>query len=54
MGKFLAKLGPFAWTLHNVVAHPVSEVLFLVGLGRLGDKLHDATVPSHRAGTGRG
>lgn len=42
------------WTVHNLVAHPVSEVLHLVGLGSLGDALHDATVPDHEPGTGRG
>lgn len=42
------------WTVHNLVAHPLSELLYQVGLGGLGDRLHDATVPQHDAGTGRG
>ena len=42
------------WTLHNVVAHPLSEILFQVGKGDLGNRIHDATIPPHRAGTGRG
>ena len=35
------------WTLHNVVAHPLSELLYQVGLRRWSDKLHDLTVPEH-------
>lgn len=34
------------WTLHNLVAHPLSEVLFQVGARRLADAVHDATVPA--------
>lgn len=44
----------FAWTLHNLVAHPLSEVLFQLGFTRTSDWLHDVTVPPHEAGTGRG
>jgi hypothetical protein len=55
MSDALAKLGPFAWTLHNLVAHPVSEIVWLVGLGskraeRLSNWIHDATVPGHGPG----
>ena len=35
----------FAWTFHNIVAHPVSEVLHLVGCKRLSQWVHDVTVP---------
>ncbi len=42
------------WTLHNLVAHPVSEILFLVGLDGLSNFVHDQTVPVHEPGTGRG
>jgi hypothetical protein len=42
------------WAVHNLIAHPVSEVLYWVGLGRLGNRLHDASVPKHTKGTGRG
>ena len=42
------------WTLHNLVAHPLSELLFQAGLHRWSDKVHDLTVPEHEAGTGRG
>ena len=44
----------FRWTIHNIVAHPVSEVLFQFGLSRAGDWVHDATIPTHEKGTGRG
>ena len=52
--KTLAKLGRFKWTLHNVVAHPLSEVFFLLGYVRLGNKIHDITIPYHQRGQGRG
>ena len=35
----------FRWTLHNLVAHPLSEVLYQVGLRRWSEALHDATMP---------
>ena len=44
----------FQWTVHNVIAHPLSEVLCQVGLRKMSDKVHDITVPEHEAGTGRG
>lgn len=44
----------FQWTLHNLIAHPLSEVLFQVGLHRWSDAVHDGTVPDHVTGTGRG
>lgn len=42
------------WTFHNIVAHPLSEILHLLGFEKAGGFVHDATVPSHTAGTGRG
>jgi hypothetical protein len=49
----------FWWAVHNLVAHPVSELCYWGGklvppVGRFGDWIHDATVPTHEAGTGRG
>lgn len=53
--RLLARLPErFQWTAHNLIAHPLSEVLFQVGLRKLSDKVHDITVPDHEAGTGRG
>jgi hypothetical protein len=52
--KTLAKLGRFKWVLHNVVAHPLSEVFFQLGYERLGNKIHDITIPYHQRGEGRG
>lgn len=45
MRNFVSKLGPFNYTIHNLVAHPLMEILYLIGLGKWGDKLHDATLP---------
>jgi hypothetical protein len=36
----------FQWTLHNLVGHPVSELLFQVGLQELSGRVHDRTMPA--------
>jgi hypothetical protein len=35
----------FAWTLHNMVGHPLAEVLGLLGLRRAATWAHDRTLP---------
>jgi len=45
MRDIVTRLGRFKYTVHNLVAHPVMEVLHLVGLSDLGNKIHDATLP---------
>ena len=48
LGSLLSRLPPrFQWTLHNIVAHPLSEIA-------ASDAIHDTTVPPHAPGTGRG
>lgn len=37
------------WTVHNLVAHPVSELLFQVGMLRWAEQVHDFTVPDTKA-----
>ncbi len=58
MGRLNRKLGKlperFKWTLHNLVAHPLSEVIFQLGLEGLSNRVHDSTIPEHTPGTGRG
>jgi hypothetical protein len=54
MSETLSKLGRISWTLHNVVAHPLSEILYQLGYEDLGNKVHDKTVPNHNRGEGRG
>jgi len=46
----LARL-PERWryTIHNVVAHPVSEMLWQVGLTGWAQQVHDCTVPAAKA-----
>lgn len=34
-----------AWAFHNLVAHPVLQVLHWLGMTRLGMRIHDSTVP---------
>lgn len=48
--KVLQKLPKrFQWTLHNVVGHPVSEVLYQLGFEKLSAKVHDHTAPFNEA-----
>ena len=43
---FLARLPDrFTMTLHNMVGHPVSEVLGLFGFTELSTAVHDGTLP---------
>lgn len=42
------------WAIHNLVAHPLSEILYWLRLERIGNWIHDKTVPEHEQGTGRG
>jgi hypothetical protein len=53
--RYLARLPErWRWTLHNVIAHPLSELLYQLGQRRLSDLVHDSTIPEHLPGTGRG
>lgn len=40
-----AKYKRNAWAIHNLIGHPLMQLLSWVGLTRLGIKVHDATVP---------
>lgn len=43
------------WTVHNLIAHPLMEILRLISLGKLnniGGIIHDATLPEHEEGKG--
>jgi len=35
----------FRWTLHNVVAHPLMELLYQLGFKGASNCVHDATAP---------
>ncbi len=47
MKSFVSKLGLFSYTIHNLIAHPLMELLHLIGLTELGNKIHDNTLPFH-------
>lgn len=49
MRDIVSRLGRFKFTVHNLVAHPLMEVLHLIGFSELGDKIHDATLPWDRS-----
>jgi hypothetical protein len=40
--------GRFSWTLHNLVGHPLSEMLHLIGCERASEWVHDVTAPKER------
>ena len=40
----------FQWTIHNLIAHPLMEVLYQIGLEELSSKVHDTTMPSNEEG----
>ena len=42
------------WTLHNLLAHPLSEIFYQLGFIEASNLLHDLTIPDHKPGTGRG
>ena len=36
----------YQWSIHNIVGHPLMQVLSWLGLTSWGLKVHDATIPS--------
>jgi hypothetical protein len=54
MQRLLARLpARFRWTLHNMLAHPLSEVAYQLGLHAASRSIHDLTAPrdgEHRSG----
>lgn len=44
----------FKWSFHNLIAHPMSEIVYLLGFEKLSNWVHDASIPEHDEGTGRG
>ncbi len=55
LSKNLARLPHrWRWTLHNLIAHPLSELIYQFGFEDLSNRIHDATIPEHEPGTGRG
>jgi hypothetical protein len=52
INKLLSQLGPFKWTLHNLIAHPLMEIIYLIGFGTkpfetLSNWIHDVTIPKN-------
>ncbi len=44
----------FKWSIHNLLAHPLSEIAWLFGFEKLSNWLHDKSIPKHDVGEGRG
>ena len=34
------------WFIHNTIGHPIAGILFLFGLDKAGDWVHDITLPA--------
>ncbi len=51
MKKYGKRKGPqwFWWAVHNLIAHPVSEILYWVSLHKFSKWIHDETIPIHYA-----
>lgn len=37
------------WAIHNIVGHPLMEILRIIGLRELGDWVHEVTLPKPQA-----
>lgn len=35
------------WTFHNIIGHPLMQILVLLGMLELAKKVHDGTLPSN-------
>lgn len=33
------------WIVHNIIAHPIMQILMLVGLTKVATYVHDSTLP---------
>lgn len=42
----------FHWAIHNLIGHPLMQVLSWLGLRSWGLKVHDATVPNPKVSNG--
>lgn len=42
------KFARHQWAFHNLIAHPLMQILAFFGLTRLGLRVHDATIPHPR------
>ncbi len=46
MKSLIAKLPKkYQWSIHNIIAHPISEVFHIFGFDTLSQKVHDITLP---------
>ena len=43
--KTLSKFGKFSYCIHNMVGHPIAEIFWVLGQDKIGDYIHDITVP---------
>jgi hypothetical protein len=44
--RLLARLPPrFRWSLHNLIAHPLSEIAYQLGFHAASVSIHDSTAP---------
>lgn len=42
------------WVVHNLFAHPLSEIAYWTLGENWSGWIHDITIPDHKSGTGRG
>jgi hypothetical protein len=39
-------MNKFKYTIHNMIGHPMMEILHLLGFEVIGNKIHDITLPN--------
>mgnify|MGYP001575667783 CR=1 FL=1 len=44
----------FRWSFHNLIAHPLSEIAWIIGLENLSNWIHEKSIPEYEQGQGRG
>ena len=44
------KFARHAWAFHNLIAHPLMQILAFFGLTKLALRVHDATIPRPKVG----
>jgi hypothetical protein len=35
----------FRWSFHNIIGHPLSEIVYLLGFKKLAHRIHNKTTP---------
>lgn len=42
------KYSKTAWTIHNLIGHPLSEIFYLLNMNNVSKWIHDVTMPKQK------